>query len=124
MASSLFQGQRVLNTKYIEIPFGTLTGKSSPALAVNVHTFDQACKIALFDNATNGVLRVLLVHPDADTEVVTNRLLWFEVDAERTLDASFFSMVSFGTDIPAGTRMFIHYNTTAPTQDKLRILLY
>lgn len=120
MPSSIFEGQRKLNSQYKELTFTQLIPAINQPTAIIALRFDAVAKLQFFDSTVDADLNLYLMHPDADPAVVTNKLFWIQIPANRVLDISTqLSMLS----IPAGTMLYVSA-ASIPTSGKLRVFLW
>jgi len=113
--SSIFIGKTGLRMKFAELSGTQLATANSPATAVMLCS-TAGTRVAYFDNSLSTPVAVLVVHPECDPSVVTNRLLLMKMPAGRFMNLDVQNTLEFD----AGTKIFLYYlGATAPTSTSL-----
>jgi len=120
--SSIFVGKTGLRHIYRELDYTKLAGKNTQALSVLLGRIGNAARMNFIDNATDADIYLLLVHPQADASVVTNRLHWVEIGKTRVLNYDVGS--SPGIHFDPGTAVYAYITSPNPTVGKLRMSVW
>ena len=115
---SIFTGQKGLRHQYAALTTAQLAAANNATNAVLLLKFDNVGRLVFLDNTMDKDLSILLVHPDADSTVVANRLFWFELPTNRVMN--YDMNMSPGLFFDPGTTIWV-YSAVAPTTGKLRV---
>lgn len=84
--SSIFSGRTGLRHQFFKVTSAEFSGATNAATAVLVARFNKEGRLNFIDNTLDKDVALLLVHPDADASVSTNRLFWIEVPSNRVIN--------------------------------------
>jgi|GEM_PF-6802926 len=125
--TSIFHGKTALRYKYEEIVWTEIVGKTTVADSIMLCHLNAADKISLIHNCMDVDLVLSVVHPDADSGIITNRLVLLEIPSGVGLDQDMLGATAMNID--PGTKIFVHIDPCSltalhpnPTCGKLRIL--
>jgi hypothetical protein len=119
--SSIFSGKTGLRHQFYKKTSAQLSSANSIANAALLATFKTEGRLVYMDNTLDADVAVLLVHPDADSTVDSNRLFWIEVPTNRVMN--YDVATSPGLLIDPGTKMFI-YTLSAASSGAFRLALW
>jgi len=120
--ASIFSTKTGLRSVYVSKAFGSLIGTNATT-AVLFETAAKPYRLAYFDNTTNKDLTILVCHPDIDSTVVANRILWVEIPSNRVIN--FGEMQMPNLELDPGTQIFVFSTDgVAPTSGKLSALFW
>ena len=122
--TSIFHGKTALRYKFdtlvwTELTAGPAIDLSSAVMFVHLNAAD---KVSFIHNSMDVDLVLSVVHPDADSGVVGNRLVLFEIPCKSGLDQDMLGAASMNID--PGTKFFVHVDPCSvalPTMGKLRL---
>jgi hypothetical protein len=120
--SSIFTGKTGLRTNYVEMTFTTLnaaTAATSQATAKMLCRMDQGARYLFIHNETNAEITFYAIHPEQDSAVAANRLLWKRMGAGVALNYDF--LPGLGMMFDPGLRLFVSAESGAPSSGKIRI---
>ena len=119
--SSIFSGKTGLRHQFFKRTAAELALATNAANAVLVARFNDGVKLNFIDNTLDKDIVLLLVHPDADSAVATNRLFWIEVPSNRVINYDVAKAPNL--EFPPGTKMFV-YPLAAVSSGALRVALW
>jgi len=120
--SSIFSGKTGLRTNYSEMTFTTLnaaTAATTQATAKQIAYMQQGARYLFIHNETNAEISFYAVHPDMDSSVAANRLLWKRMGQTTALNYDF--LPGLGMMFDPGLRLFISAEAGAPSSGKIRL---
>jgi hypothetical protein len=119
--SSIFTGKSALRHNYKYLLAADLATALNPASAAMLAVVaPTGARMMFLDNRLDKEVTVLLVHPEADSTVTANRLLWIEVAPDQVINYDL--VASPGLEIDPGAKVFV-YSTSgiAPTAGKIKL---
>lgn len=118
--SSIFSGKTGLRTAYVDMTFTTLntaTAATSQATAKQIARMENGARYLFIHNAMDKEITMYVVHPDSDSTVAANRLLWKRIAPLTALNYDF--LPGLGMMFDPGLRVFISAENGAPTLGKV-----
>ena len=121
--ASIFIGKTGLRHRYRDLVYTNINSATNATNAILIETFTQEARLCYFFNSLDIDLSVWVVHPDADSSVVANRLKLFEMPANFNLN---YDLQAANLSFDVGMTMFVSKAPSAPaaTVGKFRIVYY
>lgn len=119
--SSIFVGKTALRHHYKALTAAQMAGATTQATAVLFAVVGQGARMTFLDNRLDKEVTVLLVHPESDSTVAANRLLWIEVAPDQVIN--YETAASPALEIDPGTKIFV-YCAVAPLAGKVKIAFW
>ncbi len=119
---SIFMGKSALRHSFKELSSAELIGATNKATAKLWFCLNTAGRMNFMMNDTDAKLVVYLVHPDADSTIEANRLLWIKIPPDRVINYDIVSAP--GLEFPPGMKMFVSYEGAAPTKGTIAVAMW